>query len=52
MRVLLSGVERKNFQNTSLDALPLSYRRRVGAKAIKSSHESPVAQLLLLLNTG
>ena len=38
---------------TSSDALPLSYRRLVGAKAIKlgswnkpncSSHESPVAQ--------
>ena len=33
--VLLSGVEPKTFPITSSDALPLSYRTLVGAKAIK-----------------
>ena len=36
IRVLLSGVEPKT-RITSSDALPLSYRRRVGAKAIKQA---------------
>ena len=46
MRVLLSGVEPKTLSITSSDALPLSHRRLVEAKAIKlgSSYESPVAQ--------
>ena len=36
IRVLLSGVEPKTFRfMISSDALPLSYRRLVGAKAIK-----------------
>ena len=35
IRVVLLGVEPKTFRFTSSDALPLSYRRLVGAKAIK-----------------
>ena len=35
LRVLLSGVEPKTIPITSPDPLPLSYRRLVGAKAIK-----------------
>ena len=35
IRVLLSGVEPKTYPITSSDALPLRYRRLVGAKAIK-----------------
>ena len=35
IRVLISGFEPKTFPITSSDALPLSYRRLVGAKAIK-----------------